>query len=125
MSKKEEGAAPSVIVEAILLAVNVSKTVRKGSRQISSVEDAEGSGQSTIGLRSLLLPRRVQMTPANLLKKHVQDRGDWCECGNKSDRALRISIEQTLVSDRLQITGHHFSIWYCEDCDGIVDVITD
>ena len=65
------------------------------------------------------------MTPANRLKKEVQNRGDWCECGNKSNRAIRVSIEETEVADRTLITDHIFSIWYCNECEGIVDVITD
>lgn len=63
------------------------------------------------------------MTPANRLKKQVQDRSDWCECGNGQDRSTRISIDTT--SGRYDVLEHHFTIWFCEECDGIVDVIGD
>lgn len=125
MSKKKEGAAPSVIVEAILLAVNASKTVMMGLRPTLRAVPVRGNGQSTTVSHSSSLPRRSPVTQAGKLKKQVQDRGDWCECGNKSDLAYRISIEHTLVSDRMHITDHHFSIWYCDDCEGIVDVIAN
>ena len=63
------------------------------------------------------------MKQARRIKKQVQDRDDWCECGNGKDRATRVSIETTKISDRTSVDVL-FSILYCDDCEGIVDVIS-
>jgi len=65
------------------------------------------------------------MRRAQRIKRQVQDRDDWCECGNGRDRATVVSIAKTNVRGERKIVDHVFSIWYCDECDGIVDVLTD